>query len=608
MASDKFPNRAGDRLLTALTNTEVSSLLDALLQTLPLDSLEKSIAQLASDTQATIRQILQPYEISGADPKAEFSTRSLAKLSQTWSELWQDWEVIILEASEEDGQYIEQEAHWEAPYFDNYAFADDLDGVAQKMQPLVQTAFEHDFTPDRGFASALLEAEAKISGGLPEWMEIVDGIVLGNYVTQCLLQWEFLTTQTQGQDAFQFVQHIKHLESEFSLMGLDDQALINFLCELPEADRQCIFTGLTDAKAKPPWQRELSNAHSPWHLFYREFTNQFAPERYLDHLRTTISQRWTDGLPVIEHLLAEKNYAESLTVIQKTLASLLTSRCRKATWQPESSLLITLVGGYYYQEEFFDSEKTLLGYFQQAAQALGKTEQVNALKIQQIAFDSCFDWQTMFQAFAEIPVSQKTHRSLFQSWRDSVIQRATPQSSLFGSRQELQFGWLHWLIDSITDTKKGAPWFQQHISQWLTHLPGNRDALGESFDLLRLLTKDLYVLKGKEQPSYPTFYKVVIRVAELSAPDDSSRQAYLKEFAPKDLWKQVMAYWKAHLQNFVPDPRSSHKSDYTQHTRWVAALKEIAPKDCETLLAQWKSEHIRRSNLWKAMKEAGLTN
>jgi hypothetical protein len=608
MASDKFSNSLGNRLLAALTNAEVGSLLDSLLQNLTPENLEQSLTQLSADTQATVRQILHPPTTLEPSQSPESSPISQAKLSQTWSELWQEWEAIIWEASDEEGQYIEQEAHWEPPYFDNYTFAEDLDKVAEKMQPLIQVAFENGFTPDRGFAPALLEAEAVICGGIPDWMEIADGIELGNHVTQCLLRWEFLTAQQQGQDAFQFAQHIKQLESEFSLMGLDEQVLIDFLCELPETDRQRIFAGLTDTKDShsPPWQRELSNAHSPWHLFYREATTQFAPERYLDNLRTTIAQRWTDGLPVIENLLAEKNYSESLAVIQETLTSLFASRYRKADWTPESSLLVTLVGGYYYQEEFCDNEKTLLGYFQQAAQALGNTEQANALKIQQTAFDSYFDWQTMFQAFAEVPVSQKTRQALFQSWRDSVIQRATPQSSFFGSRQESQNGWLHWLIDSIADTSKGAPWYQQQITQWLIHLPGNRDTLGDSFGLLRLLTKDLYVLEGEKRSSYPMFYEVVIRVGELSAPDDSSRQAYLKAFAPKDLWEHVMAYWKAHLQNFVPDPRSAHKSDYTQHARWMTALKEFAPDAYEVLLAQWERDHIRRSNLWKAMKQAGL--
>ena len=67
-----------------------------------------------------------------------------------------------------------------------------------------------------------------------------------------------------------------------------------------------------------------------------------------------------------------------------------------------------------------------------------------------------------------------------------------------------------------------------------------------------------------------------------------------------------MDYWRANLHQFVPDPCDVHKSDYTRHAQWMPALKEISPHDYETLLAIWKTEHHRRSNLWKAMAKAGL--
>jgi hypothetical protein len=69
---------------------------------------------------------------------------------------------------------------------------------------------------------------------------------------------------------------------------------------------------------------------------------------------------------------------------------------------------------------------------------------------------------------------------------------------------------------------------------------------------------------------------------------------------------QVMGYWKAYLQNFVPKPENAHNSDYTQHAHWMAALRELAPQNYEALLANWRVDHHRRRNLWKAMSELGL--
>ena len=348
MAAKSSTNSIGEHLLAALTQHEIGRLLDSLLQVLPSELLEKSLSDLSLDTQQTVRQILTPPK-SGASKQARRDHPvSLAKLSQTWSERWWEWDAIVLAASEEDGEYIQQEHHWEPPYFDNYTFAEDLDEVAEKMRSLLQVAFENGFTPDQGFAPALLEAEGEVAGSIPDWMEIVDGICLGDQVTYCLLQWEWLTNQNQGQDAFQFVRRIRQLESEFSQMSLDEHTLIDFLSGLPQADQRCILTGLTNKKETLLWKAVLGNTYSPWHQFYMEAINQFAPERYLDNLRATISQKWDNGLPVIEDLLTHNNYAESLTVIQETLAALLPSKYRgDQAWTPELSLLITLISKPY---------------------------------------------------------------------------------------------------------------------------------------------------------------------------------------------------------------------------------------------------------------------
>jgi hypothetical protein len=179
-SSAKQPDALSAQLLKALTQAEIAQLLDALFQVLSPDLQVQAIAQLATDTQATIQQILHPT----AQPT---QPTSLAKLAQTWAETWQVWDDLIAVASEEEGKYIVQEVRWEEPYVDSYSFAEDLDAIAQQLQPLISTAIEHQFTPNQGFIAALLEAESEIMSGIPEWMEIVDGISLGQHVTTCLL-------------------------------------------------------------------------------------------------------------------------------------------------------------------------------------------------------------------------------------------------------------------------------------------------------------------------------------------------------------------------------------------------------------------------------------
>jgi len=594
-----------DRLLNALTQQELAQLLNALFTVLSPQLQEEALVQLPEDTQQTVRQVLVASSISESTEVSASQTVSLAKQAQTWYELWSEWDDIVSEASEEAGKYVVQEADWEPPYFDATTFSEDLERVAAQMRSLIQSAFEHEFAPNHGFVSALLEAESEISSGLEDWMEITDGLYLEHHLTDCLLQWEWLVAQEQEQDAFQLVDHIRACELQFQEIELDSDALFNFFTDLTEADQRCILTGLTSDRESSFWQRTLGDTNSHWHQLYLYLIEQYAPDRYLDNLRKTIPQRWENGLPIVEALLAEQNYSESLTVIQETIHSLLKSTRGNENWTPEATLLIA-TSGFYYQGEQTSAGK-LLHYYQQTAQELNQADRANALEIQQIAITQWSDWSVMFKAFADIPLAEPTHQALFTSWRDLVDRRTKPQTWTGYGRVELvDSWWVPWLIDSVADPQKGTTWFQQQMTQWLTHLPGDKRQLGENYDLLRLLTKDLIDIQNKGKPDYPQFYQVVVHAKDPLTENDKSRQNYLKQYASANLSEQVMNYWKIHLQNFVPKPESASKSDYTVHAKWMVALKELSPKNYETLLSEWRNNHQRRSNLWKAMKQVGL--
>ncbi|MCG6134707.1 MAG: hypothetical protein MET45_08585 [Nostoc sp. LLA-1] len=349
----------------------------------------------------------------------------MAKLAQTWSQLWGEWNQIIWQASQEEGKYIVQEERWEEPYFDDCTFVEDLEAVAQKMKPLVKTAFENGFSYDDGFAASLLSAETDIADGIPDWMEIANGIHLEGATTSSLLEWEWLLVQSQGQDGFKLAQKIREWSEEFSHTSLDDDVVIDFFSNLPDVQKKIILDGMTANRESKEWKSELENTYSYWHIIYMELMQQFAtPEIYLNNLRATISQQ---------------------------------------------------------------------------AQ------------------------------------------------------------------------------------------------------------LGREYNVIHLLTRDLTQIKCQGNFPYPKFYEVVIQSNQLSTPDEISRRTYLQEYAPPDLWERVIAYWQANLHNFVPLPEASQNSDYTKNAQWMSALKELAPQNYDSLLSQWKVQHKRRSNLWKAMRNLGLT-
>lgn len=455
-----------DRLLNALTQQELAQWIDALLAVLSPELQEKAIAQLAEDTQQTVRHILASDLAVECNPASDTQTRSLAKQAQTWFELWQRWDKILGEASKESGEYVIQEVHWEPPYFDADHFVEDLESIVAQMQPLLQTAFENGFRPDRGFASALLEAELEISSGLEDWIEMTEGIYLGRALTNCLLQWELLVVQTQEQNAFQLAQRIREYELQFQQIELRRDTVFDFFTQLSESEQRCLLTGFTANRESSFWQRTLGDTHSHWHEIYLHLIEQYAPDRYLDNLRKTIPQQWENGLPIVEALLAEQNYAESLAVIEETLHSLLISTQGKANWTPEATLLIATPGFYYEGQQ--TSAGQLLRDYQQTAQGLGQIDRANALEIQRLAIGQWSDWSAMLKAFADVPLAEPTRQALFASWRDLVDRRTKPQTwTGYGGAKPVESWWVPWLIDSIADSQKGASWFQQQITQWL---------------------------------------------------------------------------------------------------------------------------------------------
>lgn len=439
-------------------------------------------------------------------------------------------------------------------------------------------------------------------------MDIDDGIYLEENITNCLLQWEWLVAKSKRKNAFDFTQQVREWEEQFSLISLDDDAVVDFFTQLSETEQQCILAEFSANKEASLWKTTLDNTSSPWHHIYMHLINQYAPEKYLVNMRATIPQQWQNGLPVIEDFLAQQDYSQSLSVIQETLNALLQSSQVGNSWTPETSLLFTIVSRTHYSNQNWENEKTLLHYYQQTAQGLGESERANALEIQQIAFTHSYDWSTMFQAFTEVPVSENIQQALFQSWRDYIVRRAKPRSYYleFQGTKTVENWWLHWLIDSIADSQKGKSWFQEKITSWLTNLPLDKAELGEEYNLLRLLTKDLIEVRKQIQNLYPRFYRVVIQPQTLSSASDESRQTYLQQYAPSDLWERVLTYWREQLYQFIPQPELAQKSDYTQHAQWMIALKELNSNNYETLLKQWRIDHRRRSNLWKAMHKAGL--
>ena len=98
----------------------------------------------------------------------------------------------------------------------------------------------------------------------------------------------------------------------------------------------------------------------------------------------------------------------------------------------------------------------------------------------------------------------------------------------------------------------------------------------------------------------------MLETGRFKTPDSESRQSFLKQLAPKDLWKEVMGYWEWHLDRWIPKPETAQRSDYRQQAKWVAAWRELSPTAYQNLLAQWGVEHKKRRNLKESIGRDGV--
>ncbi len=593
----------GKAILKALSEEEVALLLEELIASIPPKDRETAVNRLPTDTRETLQQLLREWQSPGLKTKAI----SLAKLSQKWSDLWQKWENIVWSATEEEGKYLEQEEHWEPPYFDDGAFIEDLESLGAQMLPLLPTAYESELTPKAEFAKVLKEMAEEIGNGLPEWIRLVnEGFYLGSSLTSCLLNWEWLKAQEEGLDAFDFTQGIRDWEEEAQEVALEPSAFFNFFAQLEDGELQRIYEGLTENREALSWKSTLKNIHSHWHELYLYCLERYDPERRLLKLRESIPQEWRHGLPVLEDLLGSQAYQESLVVIEETLESKLKSIHYKDSWVPEDSLLITLSRSYYERDDS-SPQARLLGYYQRAAEGLAQSERVEALKIQLTAYEHCFNWSTMLEAFRQGSVSVATRRNLWQSWRDYIIGLMEGEYWSWGSSQADSSWWLPWLLDSTQESQREELEFPRRIKQWLGEVQEELSPSRQDFLALRLLTYDLGEIRQENWHQYPNFLAVVLETGRLKTADSESRQSFLKQLAAKDLWKEVMAYWELHLDRWIPKPETAQRSDYRQQAKWVAAWRELSPTAYQNLLAQWRVEHKKRRNLWKALAQMGFS-
>lgn len=585
----------GQRINKALTCEQTDKLLTAFFSSLSGEQIAELLASLSSDTAETISKLIAPENRKSGSRQAN----STAKNIEIWNDLWEKWHEIVADVGEEEGRYAYQENHWEPPCFDGSALADDLDKIAEKMLPLLDTIHETGYTDPDIFAAAIDEIEDQVKL-YPEWMSDFDHeeIYVKKNVTRCVLQWEKLHSESTTE----FVKRLATLQNEWHCQ-LDNNAFIDFCDCLPDVEKREVYDHITENSQETFWQKTLDSTWSAWHHVYHSLSQLLDQGAYLENCARLLQKNWRYGLPVIDELMQKGEDAKAEETISQTVGSYINSY-GKRKWAIESTLLINaLAYGYGEPEETLCE---VLEKWLSISERGRRDEKVAALKFQLAAYRNPYDWEEIATVYHEISQQSSTDlaEKLFNQWKFYVV---TDTFGLnFGDQDNSQDCWLRWLVDLGTDKKKNGAWFSKQVEKWLGKIRKTRLSLSRfQQKAFFLLTKDVLELSGDKE-NFVNLYKIVGQWGYSGRPADNARQLLLKKMQISEFIPSLLATWCEVIERFMPDPAKNHKSRYDEHARWLAAAYELDKKGYQRVVNRWKSDHQRRRNLWKALQEHDL--
>jgi hypothetical protein len=247
-------------LETALSEEEQALVLAAVLLQLTDPMLKSLMKRLPSSTGQALHRVLRPPTDSQRKPPAA----STSKLQQDWSRAWKAWDECVEGAAGEDGEFVEQEHHWEEPYLDLDGLSEALDTYAKPLLKLVPRVFEAGLEPGFSFARKVAAAAAEIVASTPDWMSGGDPLMFGPVVTEALLKWEWLQACQSKQRPFEFIQSICQLDCMLKEASLDPEAVLDFVDALSKEQRQDMREGLARQRSRAPWKGALADTDSTW--------------------------------------------------------------------------------------------------------------------------------------------------------------------------------------------------------------------------------------------------------------------------------------------------------------------------------------------------------
>jgi len=584
-----------------MTHEQIASLLDVLFGLLDDERRRSLLSAVTEEIADALSQIL--------DPKKRPSNHALtdSKYQENWEGIWSRWHDCTFELGNEDGRYVFQEHHWEAPEFDGYALSEDLEKVSEKLLPLLDRMYSLAIETEEFFEEELKEIEDGIAG-YPEWMGAEHAeCILGPSTTACFLRWEWLASSSKEQPATEFLIRIRAFKDGLKIIDLDRDEFIGFFMSLPSSVQKQLYEHIKANKDSPDWRQRLRSSYSEWHRVYHSLSASYDSDEYLADCLKHLHEDWEYGLPLVENLLERNDYAQAEELIEQTFSSFLRLKQdnkQDKKWLPEDTLLVDNLP-YHFQEQKGGIIK-LLQQWIFTVEKVGKRERADMLSLQLVTYRTPYHWDPVVDCYRKLKrtAHQQNAEKLMGQWKDCVAKKSMVSHS--DLRDASSNTWIHWLIETGTEEKRDARWFSENIRNWLGLLSKNLRQLKAQQNLVQTLTEDLAHIAPKM--NRPRRLLAVISCDQyLNKQCSSSRRKWLKNMEVERISAMLAAFWKDNILAFVPNPSDAYSSRYSEHAQWVLAVEELNPTACSEIIRKWKIDHHRRRNLWKALRQAGFS-
>ena len=589
------------RLEEALSDTELRRVLAGALLESNAAARGRLVARLGSETGAVLARTLKPPRIKTGGRRARPGpvAAGKARIRQEWDLHWKKWDAVVLEAGQDDGKYVEQEAHWEPPYLDLTGVATDLETVASRMRPLISRVVTEQIDPEFRFTEALEALDAELSAP-PDGVEPGgESCGLGPEATGGLLEYEWALAQHAQRGAAAFCDEIRDLEKRLEQVALDGPTVKKFVLGLSEADRRAVLASLTRQRSSARWADAFKRAHGGWAEILRALSRRYDPKLHAETSRANIGKDWTLALPLIRRAVRRKAHDEAAILVGEAVRSLIP--CDKTpAWNPRGELLVQ------HERWLHDGEMgkllALLDLWQETAQAQGQEDLAAALAVQIVALRDAENGDVVLRAFRALPPRHRAVAdALFTDWRDMVVERTLEPPPGHPPRAA-DGGWLRALIDAARSGPPGAAAFQAAVRATLANVP-----TGDHLHDLAVLTLDLGAAPAlkKRAPRLSRLLNASVRRWRDGRRLEATRRSWCARLGGASLLPDVLAFWQEKVTRFVPDP-ADMTADYTPCTEWLAAAFEINAAAASKLVARWAEKHRLKRNLWRGVAERGL--